>query len=101
METVNLRFFHKGTQLHEVNVSIDEMNKLIGILHYGGWKKNLVKYVIEDYYLVEFSPLEVHVKLQTEDEAMQKHINQLSGLSPEFKEKLVPVFQRKTKEELN
>lgn len=102
--TVILRILHGGIEKARLEVDVDNMHKLIGIMSYGGWKDGGIKYVVEDYYLTNFNPMEVHVNVQTEEELNKKTMNHLAGLSnlsSEFKERLLPAFKRRGHEDLN
>jgi len=102
MRTVTLKLLHKDSTVVELNVDVDEMHKLIGILSYGGWKNpEGVKFVVDEYYITVFQPLEVHVVLQTEEELNRKTLNQFAGLTQDFQQRLTPPFSRRTNEDLN
>lgn len=96
MTNVTLVLSHAGKELHRLNTSVDDMHKLIGIMTYGGWKPETVKYIVDDYHVTSFEPLVVSVSLVTEEELNRRTVNQMAGLQEEFKTRLVPVFKRQT-----
>lgn len=94
-----LKVFHKDKNVANVQLAdLDDAHKIIGLMNYGGWINENVKYIIEEYFITSFEDafVVVRVNVQTEREADEKAMSQFQNLSPSFKEKLVPLFKRNT-----